>query len=227
MRGKLSRAPVATIAIAISAPLSASISVPVSASISVPASASVSASIAAPLSASASASALSALLIAAMVASGCAPTVDGPIERQRAIDREDGDRLAAQFLQLPGVVAASVVLHHAARDPLSAAPPSAATLSAVIATDDAADRSAIRDAALRLARAALPELASGAPVIEVHAAVHRPVLARVGPFWVEESSRGPLRAALALGCLAIAGLAGSLALRARRARRHLRGNSPQ
>ncbi|HEU4731265.1 MAG TPA: hypothetical protein VFT22_25400 [Kofleriaceae bacterium] len=161
------------------------------------------------------------------ISAGCAPVVDGPIERQRAIDRDDGDRLAAQLAQLPGVVTASVVLHHAARDPLAAAPPSAATFTAVIATDDAADRGAIRDATLRLARAVVPELLPAAPVVEIHAAVHRPTLARVGPFWVEASSRGPLRAALALGCIAIAALAGGLALRALGRRGHRRGNSAQ
>jgi hypothetical protein len=156
---------------------------------------------------------------------GCAPAIEGPVERQRAIDRDDGDRLAAQLALLPGVVAANVVLHHAIRDPLGMAPPAATTFGAVITVDDQADAGAIRGATARLARAAVPELAAiPALAIEIDARVHRPTLAKVGPFWVEQSSRAPLRAALAVGCLAIAGLAGTLALRGRR---HRRGNSAQ
>lgn len=168
-------------------------------------------------------SAAAALAISA--SAGCAPAIDGPIERQRAIDRDDGDRLAIELAQLPGVVTATVVLHHAMRDPLAVTPATAATFSAVITTDDQADLAAIRGATARLARAALPELAAtAAPAIEINASVHRPIVAKVGPFWVEQASRTPLRAALALGCVMIAGLAGALALRARR---HRRGNTPQ
>jgi hypothetical protein len=156
---------------------------------------------------------------------GCAPALDGPIEHQRAIDRDDGDRLAAQLAQLPGVVTASVVLHHATRDPLAVAPPSPPVFVAVITTDDQAAPGAIRGAATRIAHAALPELPAGALLpIEINAAVHRATLARVGPFWVDAASRTPLRAALAIGCLAIAGLAGTIALRSRG---HRRGNSAQ
>jgi hypothetical protein len=123
------------------------------------------------------------------------------------------------------VVAADVVLHHAIRDPLAVAAPAAAALSAVITVDDHADLGAIRGAAVRLARSALPELAVAVePAIEIVPAVDRPVLARVGPFTVEQSSRAPLRAVLALGCLALAGLAGALALHARR---HRFGNKAQ
>jgi len=171
---------------------------------------------------------LGSFAIAVAIAAGCAPPIDGPIERQRAIDREDGDRLAAQLVQLPGVVAANVVLHHAMRDPLAVTPPAAPAFAAVIATDDQAAPDAIRAAAIRLAHAALPELAGSAVLpIEINAAVHRPTLAKVGPFWVSASSRTPLRVVLALGCLAIAGLAGTLALSARGARRHRLGNSAQ
>jgi hypothetical protein len=166
-----------------------------------------------------------AIATAMAISAGCAPAIDGPVEHQRAIDRDDGDRLAAQLAQLPGVVAANAVLHHAMRDPLAVTPPAPATFSAVVTIDDRADPDAIRGATARLARAALPELAATAALpIEINAKVHRPTLAKVGPFWVEQASRTPLRTALALGCLAIAGLAGTLALRARR---HRRGNSAQ
>jgi hypothetical protein len=166
-----------------------------------------------------------AIATAMAISAGCAPAIDDPALRQRAIDRDDGDRLAAQLVQLPGVVAANVVLHHARRDPLSVAPPVAAMFSAVITVDDQADAGAIRGATARLAHSALPELAQVTELpIEINAKVHRPVLAKVGPFWVEQASRAPLRAVLALGCLVIAGLAGALALRARG---HRRGNSAQ
>ncbi len=164
-------------------------------------------------------------IAAALMISACAPPVDGPIDRQRAIDRDDGDRLAAQLAQLPGVVRAEVVLHHARRDPLAMTAPVPATVAAVISVDDRADHAAIRGAATRLTRAAVPELpASAAPTVEIHTTVHRPVVARVGPFLVEESSRAPLKTTLALGCLAIAGLAGAIAWRAAR---HRRGTSAQ
>lgn len=165
--------------------------------------------------------------VALAISAGCAPPVDGPIDHQRAIDRDDGDRLAAQLALLPGVERASVVLHHAMRDPLAVTPPAAAMFAAVITTDDRADPDALRAATTRLAHAALPELPGAALPIEINVAVHRPVLARVGPFQVEQSSQAPLKAALALGCLAIAGLAGLAGVLALRARRHRLGNSAQ
>ena len=166
-----------------------------------------------------------AIALAVAISAGCAPAIDGPIDHQRAIDRDDGDRLAAQLGQLPGVVAASVVLHRTTRDPLAVTPPSPPSLAAVIAVDDQADRDAIRAATDRLARATLPELPAGAALpIEINAVVHRPTLAKLGPFSVEQSSRAALRATLALGCVAIAALAATLALYARR---HRLGNSAQ
>jgi hypothetical protein len=161
---------------------------------------------------------------------GCAPVVDGPIERQRAIDRDDGDRLSAQLARLPGVAAASVVLRRAIRDPLGAAPASRPMLTAVLTIersgplDDAAEPEAIRAAATRLARAALPELPPAELAIEIAAVVHRPIVAKLGPFSVEQSSLPALRATLALAFASIAGLGGALALRAWR---HRLGRSAQ
>ncbi len=158
---------------------------------------------------------------AALAIASCAPPIDGPIDHQRAIDRDDGDRLGAQLAQLPGAVAATVVLHHAMRDPLAITAPTGAAVAAVITVDDKADRDAVRAAASRLAHAMLPD----APlVIEINASVHRATLAKVGPFSVEDSSRAALRATLALGCLVTAGLATAIWLRERR---HRRGNSAQ
>ena len=55
----------------------------------------------------------------AIALAACAPVIDGPAERQRALDREDGARLAAQISALPGVVRAEAVIRRAVRDPLA------------------------------------------------------------------------------------------------------------
>jgi len=156
--------------------------------------------------------------ILALVLAACAPTVDGPVERQRAADLADGDQLAA----LPGVVQAKVLLRHAARDPLATTAPSPAGASLVVIVDDQADRVAVADAARQLANAAAPELA---PTIIVEVGASRPTLAKVGPFTVEAASKGPLRAVLGISLAVIAVLAGWIAWRERRGQR--RGNSAQ
>jgi type III secretory pathway lipoprotein EscJ len=176
------------------------------------------------------AGALAAPCIIAGALAACAPIVDGPIEHQRAIDRDDGDRLAMMIARLPGVVHAEIALHHPVRDPLAIAPASPAAFSAVITTDDRANAEALRAAIARLAHATLPELAelaADAPLaIELDAQVHRPELAKVGPFAVEASSRGPLRAALSVALLAIIALASVIAVRTVRDRQR-RGSSAQ
>lgn len=145
---------------------------------------------------------------------GCAPTVDGPTERQRAADVADGDRLARALAALPGAVSAHATLHRPAADPLAPTPPSPAGAAILIVVDDKTDRAATARDALLLARAAAPEIAAPAIVVEVGAT--RAELAKVGPFTVEASSRGPLRGVLAALLLAIAALAGYVALRLRR-----------
>ena len=136
------------------------------------------------------------LTAAALV--GCAPSVDGPVERQRALDRADSAQLAAQLRALPGVENSEVVLHRAARDPLAlqAAP---AGGSIVVVVDDRTDRAAMRDTAGALARAIAPELE---PTIVVAAGAPRIELAKVGPFEVATGSRAAVRATL-LGALAV------------------------
>lgn len=154
----------------------------------------------------------------AIAAAACAPVIDGPAERQRALDRDDGARIAAQLAMLPGVVRAEAALRRAPRDPLAprrAAPAAApAAASIVIVTDDRADRAAIAAAARAIARAIAPEVA--APAIVVEAGAIRPRLARVGPFTVEAASQAPLRAALAAALALIAALAAWIALGQRR-----------
>ncbi len=153
------------------------------------------------------------LLGIAIAITACAPRVDGPVERQRAADHVDGDRLAQQLAALPGAVSAHVTLHRAVADPLTTTPPVPSSAGVLLVVDDEADRAAVARAATALVRAAAPEITSPEVIVEVGA--HRPALATVGPFTVEERSRGPLRAALAIALAAIAGLAAWIAVRER------------
>jgi hypothetical protein len=100
----------------------------------------------------------------------------------------------------------------------------AASAGVLIVIDDRADRAAVVRAATTLVHAAAPEIAAPAIVVEVGA--RRAELAQVGPFTVEASSRGPLRAALASVLALIAGLAGWIAITSRRSGQR-RGNSAQ
>jgi type III secretory pathway lipoprotein EscJ len=153
-------------------------------------------------------------LVVVLAIGACAPSVDGPLERQRITDREDADRLAGQLATLPGAVSASVTLHRPTRDPLAVTPPSPASAAALVVVDDRTDRAAITQSATALLHAAAPEIT--APVVLVEVGAIRPVLAKVGPFTVEAASRGPLRAALAIALALVAALAGWIAVRERR-----------
>ncbi len=164
--------------------------------------------------------------IIAVVLAACAPTVDAPATRQRAADAADAAQLGAQLGALPGVVRTAVTLRRPLADPLApATPPAPATAGVVIVIDDRADGATITRAATALVRAAAPEVAAPALVVEVGA--HRPALARVGPFTVEAASRPRLRATLVGGLALILGLASLLAMRERRGRGQRRGNSAQ
>jgi type III secretory pathway lipoprotein EscJ len=158
------------------------------------------------------------VLIIAIAA--CAPTVDGPAEHQRVVDLADGQRLTAQLSALPGVVRAEVMLRRAVRDPLATIPASPAGASLVVIVDDKADRAATTDAAKRLAKSIAPDVE---PTIVVEVGAIRPTLSKVGPFTVEEASKGPLRAVLGIALALIALLAGYVAWR----ERQRRGNSAQ
>lgn len=169
------------------------------------------------------------ILALAIALAACAPAVDGPAERRRALDREDGAQLTAQLAALPGVVRAEAVVRRPVRDPLAPAPaassaPAAATSSIVIVVDDRADRAAIAEAARTLARALVPE---AAPAIVVEVGARRPHLATVGPFTVEAASRAPLKAALAAALALIAALAAWIVWTARRRLDQRRGSSAQ
>jgi type III secretory pathway lipoprotein EscJ len=152
------------------------------------------------------------MLLAVAIVVACAPSIDGPIERQRSADRVDADRLASQLAQLPGAVRAEVTLHRPVVDPLtnSATPPSAAIL---VVIDDKADRRAVTRSAIALVRGTAPEISEPEIVVELGAT--RPTLASVGPFTVEAGSKPKLVAALAMSFALIAALAGWLAWRER------------
>ncbi len=152
-------------------------------------------------------------VLVAMALSACAPTVDGPAEHQRALDRDDAAALSSQLAALPGAVRAEVTLHRAVRDPLANEPPSPAGAAAVVIVDDQADRAAVRDSALRLVHAAVPEVP--APSIAIELGATRPELASIGPFTVAASSKRGLVAALAIALAVIAALAGFIAFRER------------
>jgi len=154
------------------------------------------------------------IVLALLGVAACAPTVDGPADHQRSIDREDADRLAAQLAALPGAIGAHATLHRSVRDPLAVTPPSPSSAAVLIVVDDRADRPAVTRAATELTRATAPEIAR--PVILVEVGAIRPTLAKVGPFTVEAASRAPLRAALAIALVLVAALAGWIALRERR-----------
>jgi len=150
------------------------------------------------------------LLLVALVA--CAPPIDGPIERQRAIDRDDSTRLATQLAQLPGAVRAEVTLHRPTIDPLTetATPASAAVL---VVVDDKADREAIRRSSIALVRGSAPEITAPSIVVELGAI--RPELVEVGPFSVTPRSRPLLVGTLATTLAFIVLLAAWLAWRER------------
>lgn len=147
---------------------------------------------------------------------GCAPTVDGPVERQRTADREDAAVLGAQLARLPGAASATATIQRPLADPLGTHAPRRASAAALVIVDDATDRAATVAAATTLVRAAAPEVE--APAVVVLVGAHRARLATVGPFVVDEGSAGALKAVLAIALVLIAGLATWIALRERRQR---------
>lgn len=158
-------------------------------------------------------------LLLALVA--CAPTVDGPVEHQHALDQADSARLTAQLSVLPGVVHAEVILHRPARDPLSLAAPTPATSSIVLVVDDRADRPKLEASSRVLVRALAPAVE---PTVFVEVGARRARLAAVGPFTVEAGSKSRLKATFVVALAIIAGLAGWIASIYWRQRR---GNSAQ
>jgi hypothetical protein len=161
-----------------------------------------------------------ALAVAACTGAGVAT----PADEQAARDRVDAAALARHVEVVPGVVRASAWLRRPVADPLRPAPrslpPITASLVIVIrAGTDTADLEARVRAA---ATAALASAGAPAPAIDVlfaPAPPPPPALVRAGPFTVEAGSRRPLLATLAIGLIAIAGLASWIVLLELRRRR--------
>jgi type III secretory pathway lipoprotein EscJ len=150
-----------------------------------------------------------------ILVAACAPEIGGPLDHQRALDREDSVQLAAQLSALPGAIRADVALHRPVTDAL-AQKTSPASAAIVIVVDDQADRAAISDTAKKLARATAPEIPD--PQIAIALGAARPELAHVGPFTVDARSKHALQAALAAALALIIALAGWIAVRERRSR---------
>lgn len=152
------------------------------------------------------------VLVFVLALAACAPQIDGPVEHQRAVDREDGARLAAQLAELPGAVRADVTLHRPVTDPLTQIrSPGSAAITLVV--DDRADRAALATSARELLHATAPEIPS--PSIAVELGAVRPKLAHLGPFTVEAHTKHRLQALLALLFSALALSAGWIAYRER------------
>lgn len=127
--------------------------------------------------------------------------VPAPADVAMAKDVRDGDRLAAQLQNVPGVVAATVLLRRPHRDPWTGrgSTPDSGASASVLVVGAVPSPSVVTD----LARAALPEVApdrllvrvlpTSTPTVSTASPTH---LARVGPFWVAERSRLPLTAAM-------------------------------
>ena len=147
-------------------------------------------------------------LLAFALTCACAPTVEGPVEQQRVTDQADAVRLTAQLRALPGVVGAEVILHRAARDPLSLAAPSPASASIVLVVDDRADSSKLEASSRVLVRALVPEIE---PTVVVEVGARRAQLAAVGPFTVEAASKSRLKATFVAALAIIFGLAAWIA----------------
>ena len=150
-------------------------------------------------------------ILALLVVIACAPTVDGPLEQQRARDTADATALTTQLAALPGAVRAQVTLHRPITDPLGASQPAAAAVLVVV--DDHADRAAIERTTRALVHGTAPEITEPQVAIEVGAT--RPQLAKVGPFTVEAGSRSTLVALLTVALGLVAALAGWIAWRER------------
>jgi hypothetical protein len=161
-----------------------------------------------------------ALAIVACTGAGVAT----PGDEQAARDRDDALALARHVEVVPGVVRASAWLRRPVADPLRSAPPSLppTTASLVIVIRAGTDTADVEARVRGAATAALASAGGPTPVIDVLVAPTPPpppALVRAGPFTVEAGSRRPLLATLAVGLIAIAGLASWIVLLELRRRR--------
>lgn len=102
----------------------------------------------------------------ALAGASCAPTIDGPVETQRAVDDRDSARLARQLAELPGAVRADVTLRRSVVDPFTAAA-SPASAAVLVVVDPRADRAEVTRAASALVRGVVPDVSAPAIVVEV------------------------------------------------------------
>ncbi len=164
---------------------------------------------------------LVALLATAALGSACSiedALPPSPAAAARAADDALGRRLRAHLIALPMIADAEVVIERAPPDPL-ARTPAVATPSVTIAL--VADADAPVDRLDGLARAAARTLVgddarTAITILPVH---RRPTLARLGPFTVAASARGPLLAVIAGALAVIAVLAAALTVVLARRRR--------
>lgn len=162
----------------------------------------------------------------AIALGACDPDAYDPsAARARAADARAAE-LARHLETVPGVARASVVVEAPVADPLAPAgrEVGAPRASVILALAPGADAAAAEDAARR-AVTATTQVAPDHLTIAAVGAAAEPVVA-VGPFRVASSSRRPLIATLAAALIAIAALAGWIALTG--ARRYIRrGARPQ
>jgi hypothetical protein len=170
-----------------------------------------------------------ALAAALSALSGCAPTVETPVEAGYRRDLRDAQRISAQLLQLPRVKSAHVTLTRPAADPLRSAtsieqPPSASVVlvlhrEARHAGDPrpslAPPASQLAADARALVTAVAPELSAQRIAVLAHPEAPPVELSRVGPFEVTSASRRPLLIALLCLLALCAGLGATLAVRER------------
>jgi type III secretory pathway lipoprotein EscJ len=145
-----------------------------------------------------------------LLVAACAPEIAGPVEQQRAADREDAVRLEAQLRELPGAVRAEVALHRPVNDVIGGKTV-AASGAVVVVADTAADRAVLEASARKLVRATAPEIEEREMKVGVVVGAEHAELAKVGPFKVAEGSKRALQAALAAAFVVIATLAGWIA----------------
>jgi len=153
-----------------------------------------------------------ARIIAVLAVAACHAHVDGPADDHAARDRGAGVELALHLRTLPGVIAASAIVHTPWQDPLAPTPAPTvagadhASASIAITAASGVDAARLERDARRLAAAALAT-DPGALTIAVEPVEAPATTSKVGPFEVAPSSRGALTLTLLLALAVIAGLA--------------------
>ena len=157
------------------------------------------------------------LLVVATLASACSgDLVPTPARTQATRDTARASALDVQLRALPGVVDVHAMVRTPVDDPLAPRhdePPASASVAVHAAPSRAA---ALADEVRALAAAALPDVDAARLTVVVAEATPPAATAKVGPFEVAQTSRGALRATLAIAFALIIVLAGFIAWRERR-----------